>query len=485
MDSNILNKIKIYIFTLIKIINTFFIRFLEIIINNKNYYRYNISIVLILLLVLIYYIIHNLNIFNLSNTKYSQIILLISGCVLFSIFYFFVYRNEYSKDEYYTDNTRRLINHDDGINKENLKDTILKPIFRLILSLFGGILIIIIPVAIIIGFFWLFNYQQMYDITKFILLLIFFISTLAIIISLFKVDSDITICLNSENTPKNIIAKIICIIKNIILFCPCLLIVLVDKINDELKLTPNSIYLLLIIELVVICLIFMIPNLFKFIASLNNNNLLNNEGPFYLDSKKIIGTYQQLTKDNDIYTSDNYKSYSLLYEKNNPEYNIKAEFNGPEKIIKKNPYKYTYSISFYLYINPQPTNTRLSYNKETELFNYGFKPVIYYDGRNRNLIIKSKTEKSEGNILDVIYKTDDIKYQKWIYFVINYDNNIIDIFMDGKLVGSKKNVPPFLSSDNVSIGDENGIEGSIKDIFYFDKIKSQDNVEFLYNLTKK
>ena len=78
----------------------------------------------------------------------------------------------------------------------------------------------------------------------------------------------------------------------------------------------------------------------------------------------------------------------------------------------------------------------------------------------------------------------DVKHQKWLYFVINYENNIIDVFIDGKLVGSKDNVTPYFKGDNVTIGEKDGIYGSIKEIYYYDKIKTPDSIEFLYNLTK-
>jgi hypothetical protein len=135
-------------------------------------------------------------------------------------------------------------------------------------------------------------------------------------------------------------------------------------------------------------------------------------------------------------------------------------------------------------LNPQPKNTSLAYNKETELFNYGNKPVIMYDGNTRTFSIKSKTQMSEGAQLDTIYKTQDIKYQKWIYIVVNYGNNVVDVFMDGKLVGSMKNVPPYFADDKVTIGDDNGIHGSIKDIYYFEKQRPTNDVEFMYDLVK-
>ena len=85
----------------------------------------------------------------------------------------------------------------------------------------------------------------------------------------------------------------------------------------------------------------------------------------------------------------------------------------------------------------------------------------------------------------------NLKYQKWLNFIINYDNNIIDIFIDGKLVASKKHIPDFHENEKISIGDiknkldKNGIHGGIKDIYYFSQPKQLNNIEFLYNLTKK
>ena len=79
---------------------------------------------------------------------------------------------------------------------------------------------------------------------------------------------------------------------------------------------------------------------------------------------------------------------------------------------------YNYSISFYLYLNPQDTNTNLAYNKETELFNYGNKPVLLYDGKKRKLIFKTKTIYNQAEQLDTIHEITDFKYQKWFFVLI-------------------------------------------------------------------
>ena len=43
--------------------------------------------------------------------------------------------------------------------------------------------------------------------------------------------------------------------------------------------------------------------------------------------------------------------------------------------------------------------------------NYAEKPVIFYNGKSREIIIKSRTFNNKGNQLDTIYRSDDIKYQ--------------------------------------------------------------------------
>ena len=146
-------------------------------------------------------------------------------------------------------------------------------------------------------------------------------------------------------------------------------------------------------------------------------------------------------------------------------------------------YKYSYSLSFYIYLIAA-NNSNLAYTKETNILNYANKPVILYDGRDNTLVIKSKTQNERGTVYETIHKTKNIKYQKWFPILINYDNNIIDVFIDGKLVGSKKNVPPYFNEESIIVGENNGIYGSIKDIHYYNKPTPMNNTDLLFDLTK-
>ena len=82
-------------------------------------------------------------------------------------------------------------------------------------------------------------------------------------------------------------------------------------------------------------------------------------------------------------------------------------------------------------------------------------------------------------------KEFEIKFQKWEHFVINYENNIIDIFINGKLVASQKNIPDFMTDNKITIGEDNGIHGSIKDIYYYDIPKPKEQIELLHDIIKR
>ena len=501
--------------------------------NKKDNYYYSIIIaILVLLLGLFYYLNSNQNIFTIKNTKYEIFmwLFLIAFCIY--TFLLYVYKHKYQ-----------------SYNSLRPDYSFIK-MYKYVGLLF---LIILFPVLIINFIIYLHNTNNdIFNVSQTILGVLIVIVIFAIIAKIFSIKPD-----NEDNTKKdtddkssqNPFQALITLLKNIIFFIPCLLIIVVDEINKDIRLTPSSIYLLFFILLILITLLFLLPVLFKYLSKHNKNDLLSGEGPFYLNEKKTLGKYQNLDKNatanlaipnfttydvennttntnnisnilsnfktnftntssstesnsnentsnenvvineyNDTKNNinDNIKGYDFKLFKNDliGLYNIGTKFYGSSKNHNKFPYNYTYSISFYIYINPQPTNTSIAYNKDTELFNYGSKPVIYYNGNSRKIIIKSRTINNKSDQLDTIYEMTHVKHQKWLYFVINYENNNIDVFIDGKLVGSKNNVTPYFIGDSVTIGEDDGIYGSIKEIFYFDKIKTPDSIEFLYNLTK-
>ena len=524
------------------------------------YYRY-INVFLILLAFgIVYYLNTYYNLFGIKNTPYE----ILGAIVLFGVgafyFLFLVFRN----------NNNRFINENERLNSATKTDPLSSsdydaPIYNINSKIIQSsylkplrilFMYIALLFAILISIVYIINYvlysqknTNMFSITQSLISITIVIVVLAIIASLFSIKAQKSgdSCENPEDTNDKkfmFIYDYICIIKKTIFFIPCLLIIVIDEINKDIKLTPSSVYLLLFILLLLITLLFVLPFLFKYFRTLNKSSLLKGTDPYYLNEMKVIGIYQNLNKnindtidipipktdstsntiiknpidallttlnlnkqENTLFkaldssttiepeskevtkqTKDNIsdtKGYNFKLLKNdyNGIYNIKTSFYDPPKVINKFPYNYTYSISFYVYINPQPTNTSVAYNKDTEIFNYAYKPVIYYNGKSQSIIIKSRTLNNKGDQLDTIYQGKNIKHQKWLFFVINYSNNNIDVFMDGKLVGSKKDVTPYFKGDKVTIGENDGIHGSIKEINYYSEITSPLTIELLYNLT--
>ena len=56
--------------------------------------------------------------------------------------------------------------------------------------------------------------------------------------------------------------------------------------------------------------------------------------------------------------------------------------------------------------------------------------------------------------------------------------------MNSKLVASFKNVVPYMSIDNVSVGDDNGIGGGVCNVLYFPRIMSKERIDANYAILK-
>ena len=221
-----------------------------------KYYKY-INVVLILLIFgLVYYLNSYHNLFGVKNTQYQILGTLVLIAFASLYFLFLVFRNNKNSIIEKNDRLPALetltdkhlssgeYTKDFKINSEQIKNTYLKPLG--ILFMYVSILFFIL---ISVGF--LLNYilysqknSNTFSITQSIIVVIISIVVLAIIAVFFsiKATSDENACETVKGDV--VIYDYLCIIKRVIFFIPCLLILLVDEINEDIKLTPSSIYLL-------------------------------------------------------------------------------------------------------------------------------------------------------------------------------------------------------------------------------------------------
>ena len=153
-------------------------------------------------------------------------------------------------------------------------------------------------------------------------------------------------------------------------------------------------------------------------------------------------------------------------------------------------FNYNYGISFWFYINALAPNTKASYSKFASLLSYGDKPNILYNTKKNTLIvtIQQSQDSKNATLNDVlsydntgnliVYTNNDLLLQKWNNIVINYTDGTLDIFLNGVLVKSVYVNIPYMTLDNLVIGEQDGINVKIGNVEYFnDALTTSDIVK--------
>ena len=261
-----------------------------------------------------------------------------------------------------------------------------------------------------------------YPIINYILNILFFVGimiALAIIYRIFANNIN-----KMDGTPGFIL--------NMIFFIPCAITDGISYLLQQYKLTPNVVLVLFVIEILIIIIYNYLPQLFKKLVVTNSTVLLNK--PVFLDAGKITltsGDQLNSVNKNSLFDSS-YNKYA------------------------------NYSISMWIFINPQP-----NHNTSAEIFNYSNHPRITYS---QSVLVDGNPVQSQYNI----YFTSDtsmnitVTAQKWNQFVFNYNNNIVDIFVNGNLERSFKlsTLPTYSIIDTITVGQPNGIDGAICNVTY-------------------
>jgi len=268
-------------------------------------------------------------------------------------------------------------------------------------------------------------------------------------------------------------------IAQLIFYIPCMLYDFLLYILDDLKLTPASTYIIFAIEVVLIVLFFLVPWIVNITTNNNTNGKLLLNAPVFLD------------KETEIANSDDLIVPITLQDLSNP--------------TDRHLYRTNYCISMWVYVDPLPS-TNYAYSKETAILTYGFtdnsgkqyvKPMIrYYGGgdgrdqleqRNKYVFYFYKYEdlgvKREDK--DMTYYDISLRNQKWNQIVLNYNRNVVDLFINGNLERSfdtKDNLPVYNPSDKITVGEENGLRGAICNVMYYHHPLSQEEIATSYNL---
>ena len=230
--------------------------------------------------------------------------------------------------------------------------------------------------------------------------------------------------------------------------------------------------------------------------SINSNRLINGNlssgtnlitTPIALNSSTVVGSYEELNK----------------YDPNPPSNSLQ-------------PHNYQYAISFWFYLDQEINQS--AFNQFKSIMNYGNKPDVLYRYADNTLMVtmekngwreiehskkektkeksKSKTKESNDNKniqetnegIDknstVLYKREKILLQRWNHLLLNYVNGTLDIFYNGELVNTSLGLVPYMTLDQLTVGSDNGNQGSICNVNYYSQALTLENIHILYETIK-
>ena len=332
--------------------------------------------------------------------------------------------------------------------KSNINITLDLKETTLVLQILKTVMAFALFVFLTLGIAWLFKHLSILTaLLHYSVLILIIISTVAILYLLLK--PSIT---TAKDKAKSDISSGWSFAWNLILFIPCLLVDIMGYFKHQYQLTTKPIWMLLLFEIILITLWFVVPILFHKISTHDGKHLLDHA--IYLNNEKTLGNFDTL-------------------------------HNRDGQTDK---FKYHYSLSAWIYINPQPPNTSSAYTKYTDLLNYGNKPAVQYNGKLNSLRVmaqvgKASDTENKGDLVEV-FETKDIIYQKWNNIVINYDGGNMDVFLNGELVGSKPNIAPYMTYENIVTGTKDGIHGGICNVTYYNSIMKKSTIMLMYRLLR-
>jgi hypothetical protein len=252
-------------------------------------------------------------------------------------------------------------------------------------------------------------------------------------------------------------------------YIPCLFSMLVEYIKKEFAITPSVVYILLFIEIILIAFYFLIPKMTKSINRLNKS-VVRME-PIQLNKETVIANSDLFIVSPTSGSLSNLTTYHPTIQ--NP--------TGLDNNVYRNS---NYAISFWAFINPSTTSNS-AYVKESTIFDYaGGKPKLTFmnKGNQQYFTAYLSNRSPEKSKYQIVLPT-----QKWNYFVFNYTNGQVDLFVNGNLEKNmlflEDNVP--LNStemDTMKVGSANGLNGYICNINYHQEPLSALTISYNYNL---
>ena len=263
---------------------------------------------------------------------------------------------------------------------------------------------------------------------------------------------------------------------NLLFYLPCLMLDFVDTMKEQYGLTTRPFLILLAMEAAFILAGHLLPSAVA--KAINHTGVQILSAPISMSALTSITTYDiQFVNAHgiDLDTSDSNPDPTPT-----PTADLK---NSLTTVLLKN---YNYGVSAWFYIHPQPPNTNSNY--ETNYINVlkfgSLGPMIQYNPKSNALMfyLYGKPIELTANVPLTI---SDIPLQTWNNVIINSDKGAVDIFINNKLIytGNLSGAPTNQVT-NITIGNEEGINGEICNVVLNTAPFTKLEIEWLYKTNK-
>jgi len=252
----------------------------------------------------------------------------------------------------------------------------------------------------------------------------------------------------------------------IVIYLPCMCLNLADYFRGELKLAQRqwTYVILLFFEIAFVALLFLLPKIFDAVVNHNGEVILDKVLPLNEKSEPF-----DITTPN----SDNSTTVSLT-----PSLADNVKTNTPH---------YSYGISAWFYIHPEPPKNSYSPADDgISILNFatdanGGAPQVFFNPKTNQLVISAQTEINNTVKVDV---PNQILLQRWNHLFVNFNNSgIMDVFLNGHLESSTPNIIPKLPKTLI-VGSPGGIYGQICNVVYYKDVVGSQGVSWIYNSHK-
>lgn len=252
----------------------------------------------------------------------------------------------------------------------------------------------------------------------------------------------------------------------IVIYLPCMCLNLADYFRGELKLAQRqwTYVILLFFEIAFVALLFLLPKIFDAVVNHNGEVILDKVLPLNEKSEPF-----DITTPN----SDNSTTVSLT-----PSLADNVKTNTPH---------YSYGISAWFYIHPEPPKNSYSPADDgISILNFatdsnGGAPQVFFNPKTNQLVISVQTETNNNVKVDV---PNQILLQRWNHLFVNFNNSgIMDVFLNSNLESSTPNIIPKLPKTLI-VGSPGGIYGQLCNVVYYKDVVGSQGVSWIYNSHK-